>query len=354
MDKTHCITLAELARLTGAQVVGDPAYVVSGYADLDSATERDVAFLSNPRYTPTRYATAMRQSRAGGIFVASHIPRVEGKHYLVHPDPSRAFQQAIECIWAKDHKASHFEGIHPTAVVHETVRLGVQVALGPHAVVEADTCIGDGTYIGAGTYIGPRCTLGEGCLIQPNVVVREACRIGHRVTIQSGSVIGSWGFGYATDAQGVHTRISQLGIVAIEDDVEIGSNVVVDRARFTETRIGQGTKIDSGVIVGHNVRIGKHTLICGQTAIAGSTEIGNHVVVAGQCGIDGHLKIGDRVLLAARSGVTKSLAAGKYAGYPARPLEEHHKNTVLGMRMSDYADKIKELEERLKALEKSS
>lgn len=351
--KKSAYLLQELAELTDSTIVGNPSHSVTGYADLESAQESDVSFLSKPRYGNTRYVTAMKQSRAGAVFIAPSIEKENGKNYLVVEDPSMAFQKTIELMRGGPTKHSYFSDIHTHTHIHETVKIGKNAIICPNVVIEAFVTIGDNAFIGAGVYIGPHTEIGNDCLIQPNVIIREYCHLGNNVIIQSGSVIGSWGFGYSTNEKGIHTRISQIGTVFIEDDVEIGSNTVIDRARFTETRIGRGTKIDSGVIIGHNVKIGQHTLICGQSAIAGSTRIGQHVVIAGQCGIDGHLTIEDGVIITAKSGVTKSLKRGKYGGFPARPLQEFNKNNVHALNLVDQASQIKELQARCEKLEKA-
>lgn len=339
MSKTKEFTLRELASLTEAKVQGNPEYKITGYADLESADCHDISFLSNPRYTNTRYVNAMRQSQAGAIFIAPTIELSEGKNFLIHEDPSLAFQRAIEAIRGAPNQLSYFRDIHPTAVIHETAIIGEDVTIGPNVVIDGDVVIGKGSRIGAGTYIGPHSTMGDDCVIHANVTIREQCHLGNRVVIQPGAIIGSCGFGYSTDEKGHHTRITQVGKVTIEDDVEVGANCTIDRARFTSTRVGEGTKLDSSVVIGHNVKIGKHNLICGQSAVAGSTVTGNHVILAGQVGVDGHLKLDDGVMVTAKSGVTKSLKAGKYGGYPAQPLDQFNRNNVLFRNLAKYLKK---------------
>jgi UDP-3-O-[3-hydroxymyristoyl] glucosamine N-acyltransferase len=187
--------------------------------------------------------------------------------------------------------------------------------------------------------------------LHPNVVIRERCILGNRVTIHSGSVIGSDGFGYEM-FEGRHVKIEQVGIVQIEDDVEIGSCTTIDRARFGRTLIGEGTKIDNLVQIGHNCVLGKHCIIVSQTGISGSTRIGNHVTMGGQVGVAGHLVIGDKVMLLAKSGVTKSIPEpGAYTGYPAKPLMEGRKMLTYPARVPELMERIKKLERRLAVLE---
>lgn len=324
MNRRGGYSLRELAELTGAMLIGDPEYQIYGYADLESAKKTDVSFFAQPRYTETRYASLMLSSQAGAIFVTETAKRSSSHHYLIHANPSTAFQKIVE-IFCGRREESCFPGIDPSSILHESAQIGQDVRIGPLSVVDAEASIGEGSFIGAGCYIGPHVRIGKHCQIHPRVTIQAYTEIGDRVIIESGAVLGSCGFGFATDEKGHHRRIKQLGKVVIENDVEIGANTTIDRARFTETRVGEGSKLDNLVTVGHNVRIGRHTIICGQAGIAGSTKIGNHVVIAGQCGINGHIAIDDGVILAAKSGVTKSLSKGKYSGYPAEPTNEFNR-----------------------------
>lgn len=347
MKEKEAFTLRELSHLTESNLFGNPDHTVTGYADLENALSHQASFLSNPKYTNTRYERMMRSSQAGVIFVAPHIEREPEKNYLVHEDPSRAFQTAIEAMKGKP-KQTGFESFHPSAVVHPTAKIGLNTVIGPNVVIDEGAIIGNDCYIGAGTFIGPETTVGDSCRIHPNVVIREHCVIGSRVTLQSGAVIGSCGFGYTTNDQGVHERLSHIGNVILEDDVEIGANSTVDRARFTSTIIAKGTKIDNLVVIGHNVKVGRHNIICGQSAIAGSSETGSHVVIAGQCGIDGHIKLADGVIITAKSGVAKSLPTGRYGGIPAQPLNQHNRTNVHIRNLDKYASQIKELSKKSK------
>ncbi len=350
MKKTS-FTLAELAKLTDSKVIGNPDYVITGFADLESAKPCDVSFLSNPRFVPTRYLNAMKSSIAGAIFIAPSVQPVEGKNYLIAEDPSRAFQQAIEAMRGPI-KQSMFSGIHPSAVIHETAKIGKNVSVGPNAVIDGESTVGDNSVIGSNSYIGPYTTIGDDCIIHPNVTIRECCRLGNRVIVQPGAAIGTCGFGYTTNQKGQHIKLNHIGNVDIEDDVEIGGNTVIDRARFTCTIIARGTKIDNLVTIAHNVKLGPHNIVCGQSGIAGSTQTEEYVIIAGQAGVDGHLKIGKGVVISARSGVTKSLSKpGKYGGLPAKPLNENNRLSVLQHNLSEYVDKIKELEHRIAQLE---
>lgn len=341
-------TLEELATLTNSQLIGDKDHKITSVADLESAGSQDVSFLANPRYLD-----AMRRSGAGVIFVNKDAPLNEGRNYLVNSDPSRAFQQILESFYAERLINTGFKGIHPTAVVHETAKIATNVHLGPHSVVDAHTTIGEGTSIGAGTSIGPFCSIGAGCQIHANVSIRERTVIGNRVVIQPGAVIGSCGFGLTTDASGKHEKLSQIGHVVIENDVEIGANTAIDRARFKETRIGSGVKIDNLVQIAHGVTIGNHSIIVAQAGIAGSSTLGRGVVMAGQSAVAGHLKIADGTILAARAAASKSLTkpGQAYGGAPAMPMNDFHKNVIHNRNLDDFVSDFKKLKKRIEKLE---
>lgn len=340
--------LAELAAYTNSKLVGDPEYRILNVSDLETADINDASFLANPRYEQ-----AMRRSKAGVVFIDSNIPLIEGRNFLISENPSWAFQQLIDAFYGSSPSFSGFKNIHPTAVIHETSKIGQNVSIGPYVVIDQNALIGDRCYIGAGSYVGPHTTIGTDCTLHPHVTIRERCVIGNRVILQPGVIIGSCGFGYITDKQGQHTKLNQVGNVTIEDDVEIGANTTVDRSRFKTTRIGRGTKIDNLVQIGHGAIIGPHNIIVAQTGIAGSSETGKHVILAGQVAIAGHIKIADGAILSARTGASKSITkAGKYGGVPAIPLNEYNRISVHLRNIETYIREIKELKERLEKLEK--
>lgn len=339
------LTLEALAELTGAKLAGDPTHTITGVANLESASPSDAAFLAN-----ARYQEAMQNSAAGVIFITPSTPQNKEGNYLITEDPSSAFQKAIEAFLGGA-KTTGFEGIHPSAVIHKSAQLGKNVSVGPNAVIDAEVIIGDGSTIGAGCYIGPNTTLGNNCLLYPNVTIREKCTLGNNVTLHPGAVIGSCGYGYATTPQGVHQKIKQLGTVTIEDDVEIGANTTIDRARFTTTRIGRGTKIDNLCQIAHGVEIGEANLIMAQAGIAGSAKTGRFVILAGQTAVNGHITLDDQVIVAAKSGVSKSLKAGKYNGIPAQPLATYNRNSVY---LRSIEEHIKSLKKRISNLESTA
>lgn len=344
MQKT--ITLESLAKLTNATLVGDPNHVITSVADLESATAQDISFLSNPRYEQS-----MLRSSAGAVFVPLTFSEKVEKPLLLVQDPSMAFQKAIEYFFEGRDLLTGFAGVHPTAVIHPTAALGLNVTIGPYVVIDQDVQIGDRTQILAGTTIGPFTSIGSDCLIHSHVTIRERCLIGNHVILQPGSVIGSCGFGYITDKQGKHIKLDQMGTVTIEDDVEIGANSTIDRSRFKTTKIGRGTKIDNLVQIGHGVIIGPGNILVSQTGIAGSSETGSYVVMGGQVGVSGHIKIADGVQIAAKAGISKSLSTkgGKYSGHPAVSLDEYNRRSVHLRNIEKYVEKIKALEERIKS-----
>ncbi len=340
-------SLKEIAELTSSKLVGSPEKLIFHVADLESASSDDASFLSNSRYNQ-----AMQASKAGVIFVDSTTILSPDKNFLIHENPSRAFQQLIELFFGVKQKLTGFDGIHATAVIHKTATIGNNVQIGPLVVIDENVSIGDNTSIHAGSVIGFGTSIGNDSMLYSHVTIRENCVIGNRVVIQPGAVIGSCGFGFTTDKKGHHTKLNQIGNVIIEDDVEIGANTTIDRSRFKSTKIGQGTKIDNLVQIAHGVVVGNHCIIVAQTGIAGSTEIGKHVVIAGQVAITGHIKICDGAVLSAKTGVTKSITKpGKYGGYPAMPLNDYNRNHIYVLRMEEFINKVKELNKRISELE---
>ncbi len=313
---------------------------------LEEAVFSDASFLANPRYRE-----AMKLSKAGVICIDPQTPLLEGKTFLISPNPSRDFQRIVELLYKS--APSGFSGVHPTAVIHPTVEIHSTVSVGPHAVIDRDAKIGPHTQIGPNVSIGYEVEIGSHCQIHPGCVIRERCRLGDRVILQPGAVIGSCGFGYIPDKEGRHAKLEQLGIVILEDDVEIGANTTIDRSRFKATIVRKGTKIDNLVQIAHNVEIGEHNIIAAQTGIAGSAKTGKYVMMGGQAGILGHVELEDGVLIATRGGVSKSLKKGKYRGSPAIPIAEYHRQEVHVRKLEEYVERIKDLERKLALLEKS-
>ncbi len=342
-------TLASLAQLTHSELVGDPEKVITGVETLETATPSDASFLSNPKYHE-----AMVQSQAGVVCIDKNTTPVPGRNFLISENPSSCFQTIIELLVPDSHSLPSFSGIHPTAVVHATVKIGKNVSVGPYTVIDADAIIGDDTSISPLCHIGARVEIGTLCQIHSHVSIRENCKLGHRVILQPGVVIGSCGFGYVTDAKGNHTKLQQLGNVILEDDVEIGANTTIDRARFKSTKICRGSKIDNLVQIGHNVEVGPYNIIVSQTGIAGSTKTGRYVVLGGQVGVVGHVEIADGTIIAAKGGVSKTISkGGKYAGVPVMSLSNYNRQQVLLRNIEEHVSEINTLKERLENLEKN-
>jgi len=339
--------LQSLAKLTGAELIGDPGYLITGVNDLADASASDASFLANPLYRPL-----LKTTHAGVICIDPATPRIEGKNYLISDHPSQTFQQLVKLFSSPEKTASGFQGIHPTAVIHPTARIAGSASIGPCCVVDANCVIGEGTVLNPSVTLGAGVEVGTHCILHSHATVREGCKLGNRVILQPGAVIGSCGYGYTTNEKGQHIKQEQLGIVVLEDDVEIGANSAIDRARFKETRICQGTKIDNLVQIAHNCHLGKHNLIVSQTGISGSVRTGRYVIMGGQTGTVGHITIADGAMFAARSGIKKSIASGgKYGGNPAVPLGEHQREQVHLKNIKEHAEKLRALEKKLAELQ---
>lgn len=335
------ILLKELATLLEGNIThGDPNLLVTGFGSIQEAEPGHITFLGNPRYAP-----ALKKSRASVLLTGEDFQDIPESMAVIRvANPTLQFSIVIQKFGPPKREIQ--TGIHPTAVISETAKLNPEsVYIGPHVVIEDDVEIGDGTAIYAGSFIGHGSRLGEGCLLHAHAVIKDRCILGDRVIIHSGAMIGTDGFGYEF-SNGRHLKIDQVGIVQLDDDVEVGSCATIDRARFGRTWIGEGSKIDNLVQIAHNVITGKHCLIVSQVGISGSTRLGDYVTMAGQVGVAGHLKIGDKITVMAKSGITKDLTeSGVYTGYPAKPLME-------GRRALTYPGRVPEILDRLKAMEK--
>ena len=334
--------LSELARAVGGRVDGDANRRVRGVATLEDAGPEDLSFLTN-----LKYRASVGRSRAGAILVGP-TTAIEGRDLLVVPDPYLALAEILDRM----HPAQRtLPGVSADARVAPGAVVGVDVAIGPFAVVEPGARLGDRVIVGAGVVIGEGSTIGPDTILRPRVVLYPGTCIGARCQIHAGVVLGGDGFGFATTA-GSHRKVPQLGRVVIEDDVEIGANSTVDRGTLGDTRIGRGTKIDDLVMVAHGVVIGPHGLLAGQAGIAGSTRIGSHVTMAGQSGVAGHLSLGDRVVVAAKSAVFSDIPdQGFVAGIPAVDHRAWKRSSALVKMLPELRLRIRALEDRLAALE---
>ena len=334
------LTARDIARLVEGELAGNPEQLVTGLAGIREARPGDVSFLASPKYQ-----AAVKTTHASVLIIARDI-EVPFHGTLIRVDnPSEAFAKLVSQVAPRPVRFK--PGIHPTAVVAPTAKLGQGVSIQPYAVIEDRAVIGDRTVVGAGGYIGHECRLGVDCLLYAHVSLRERTMVGDRVVLHCGVVLGADGFGYET-VNGAHQKIPQVGFVEIGNDVEIGANTAIDRGRFGRTRIGNGTKIDNLVQIGHNCIVGEHCIICGLVGMAGSTIIGNHVTIAGQVGIAGHLTIGDKSIIMAQAGVTKDVAAGAVVlGSPAIPHKEFKRVNATIQRLPEMQSKLHELEQQL-------
>lgn len=340
MTQSHSLTA--LADLLGAKVVGNGERLIEGIRPLDQAGPEHLSFLHNPKYLDQAAA-----SPAGAILVQS-ADRLPDRDLLVCDEPYLAVARALEVFHPR---SAPTPGVHPSAVVSEDLSLGEGASVGPQAAIGRGVTIGENTEVGAGCVLGDGVQLGDDVLLHPRVVIEDGCRVGHRCIVQAGAVIGSDGYGFAT-VDGVHHKVPQVGIVVLEDDVEIQANTTIDRATMGETRICRGTKIDNLVQVAHNVQVGDHCLLVSQSGISGSTKIGKHSVFAGQAGAAGHLEIGDQVVVTARAAAMKSVPDGTIlAGFPGRPQAEWMRTQAAVQRLSSMRKKVAELERRIAAIE---
>lgn len=340
------LTLGEIASRLGATLEGDGALTIEGVAGVRDGGPGEIAFVSQERY-----AADAATSKVSGLLVERGWSKPVPCALLRVERPEAAFAQVAS--WFARPAPEQERGVHPSALVSDDARLGRDVRVGPYAVIEAGVELADGVTVGAQCYIGHGAKLGEGTRLYPQVAVREYCVIGQRCILHLGVVVGCDGFGYDVDQQGVRHKLPQIGIVVIGDDVEIGANTTIDRARFGKTRIGNGVKIDNLVQIAHNVVIGDHAVVVAQAGVAGSTIIGSKAVLAGQAGIAGHLVVGPGAIVGAQGGVTKDVPAGTYVtGYPAAPHKEAAELHAHLKRLPQLKARVAELEKRLAELEK--
>jgi UDP-3-O-[3-hydroxymyristoyl] glucosamine N-acyltransferase len=337
------VTLSELAQRLDCRLEGDGALDISGVAGLEQAEPGDLSFYSNPKY-----AAALGATRASAVIVGDDAPR-PACAVLRSQHPYLAFAKAVEILAPPMRPAP---GVHPLASIGAGVSLGDGVSIGPFAAIADGASIGARTIVYPHVTIGPGAIVGEDCVVHARVSIREQVRIGRRVILQDGVVVGSDGYGFARRPDGTHHKIPQTGSVVIDDDVEIGANSTIDRPAVGETRIAAGTKIDNLVQIAHGVQIGKDVLLAAQVGIAGSTVVEDGVTMGGQVGVVGHITIGRGAVLAAQSGVTNSVEAGTFVtGYPAIPNREWLKASTVFKKLPDLRKAVADLERRIEELE---
>lgn len=323
--------------MSGGELIGDSKQVIKRAASLIEADEGDITFFGDPRYL-----TLLRKTRASAVFLPLDFSESIPQAQIRVSHPAKAFEKLV--LQLAPEPIQMTPGIHPTAVVDPSAKLADGVSIQPHAVIEANVSIGPNTVIGAGAYIGHESIIGADSLIYPNVTIRERTIIGARVIIHGGAVIGADGFGFEM-VEGRYVKIPQRGFVQIDDDVDIGANSTIDRARFGRTWIQRGVKIDNLVQIAHNVVVGEDTAIAAHVGIAGSTRIGRNVLIAGQAGLVGHLEVADRAMIGAQAGVTKSIGSGAWLLSPAVPLGKAKEHIGWVHRLGKLYARVKALED---------
>jgi len=326
--------LREIASALGARLEnGSPDTVVTGVAGIEKAGPGQLTFLANPKY-----AAAAKKTQAAAIIVSEDFPAISTA-MLRTRDPYWAFARSIELFY----EAPRYPpGVHPTAVIHSSAKIGVNSHIGPYVVIDEGVEIGKQAVLLAHVVIYRAAKIGDNFFAHAHAVVREHCRLGDHVILQNGAVIGSDGFGFAKDNGGHWRKILQSGPAVLEDDVEVQANACVDRASVGETHVARGTKIDNLVQVGHGSSVGQDTLLCAQVGLAGSTAVGNRVILAGQVGVAGHCRIGDGALATAQTGIPSDVPAGQIvSGYPAIENKRWLKCAAIFARLPEIAKAIR-------------
>jgi UDP-3-O-[3-hydroxymyristoyl] glucosamine N-acyltransferase len=331
-------TVLQIADLIGGVVIGDGNITLSGFAPAGSARSGDLTFAENELY----FARA-EQSAASAVLVDGQFSS-SGKALIQVPNARVGFAKAMALFFPEQKPAP---GIHPSAIVSTSAKIDPTAHIGPLCFIGNNATVAREAVLQGQVHVGDECQVGEECLIYPNVTLYPKTQLGKRVRIHAGTVIGSDGFGYVFD-NGAHRKVPQVGNVVVQDDVEIGANVAIDRGALGPTVIGKGTKIDNLVQIAHNVAIGEHSLVVAQAGVAGSTRLGSYVTLAGQVGLAGHLKIGNRVTIAAQSGVMHDIPDGqKWFGTPAAPDRQMKRQLLAMQQLPDLLRRVAELERRL-------
>lgn len=341
------LSASAIAAMVNGKVLGDESKVCSGVAGVKDANSNTISFVGSKKYQHQLESTA-----AGIVLINKDLEKepLNGRTFIVCDHVDLAFAKVLEFFAPEP--VVYAPGIHPAASVDPSAKIGKNVHIGACAVVDRNAEIGDNTVILSGAYIGVEAKVGSDCYIAPNVVVMFRCTLGNKVILHPGVVIGGDGFGFIPGPQGL-VKVPQTGIVEIGNDVEIGANTTIDRARFGKTRIKDNVKIDNQVMIAHNVEIGESSILVAQSGIAGSAELGRGVILAAQAGINGHITIGDGAQIAGTSGVVKSLPAGAIAmGTPAESQREFMTRYTLPKKVEKLQAKLEALTaeiEKLKA-----
>jgi len=335
--------LNQIARELNGELVGDTDLVITGLAKIEQAGPGELTFLANPKYSKF-----LKETKASAVLVARDQENIQIPHIKVD-DPYLAFLIILEKF--NPPQQPNFSGTHSTAVIDPTATIAKNARIGPLVFIGRNVSIGEDTTIYPGCVLLDSVSIGGNCILYPNVSIRERCIIGDNVIIHNGTVIGSDGFGFAPVGD-TYRKIPQMGIVRIEDDIEIGANCTIDRATLGETIIKQGCKLDNLIQIAHNVVIEENTVIAAQTGVSGSTKIGKNVTLAGQVGTVGHITIGDKAIVAAKSGVSKSIPPGEvWFGYPAQQITRQKKVEASLRNLPELMKRTHQLEKALIELE---
>ena len=339
-------TLSEISRQLGGEVIGDGQVSVTQVATLAHAQSDHLSFLTNSKYRPLLASTA-----AGAVVLGSQDRDATDRPRIVATNPYAYVARVLALL---NPVRREVPGVHPSAIVHPSAKVDATAAIGPHAIIGEKALIGARCQIGAGCTIGENARLGEDCTLYPQVAIYHGCRLGNRVIVHSGAVIGADGFGFAPDA-GSWVKIPQIGGVVVGDDVEIGANTTIDRGALDDTVIEEGVKLDNQIQIAHNVRIGAHTVMAACVGVAGSTVIGKHCMVGGAAGIIGHLNIADRTTISVGTFVTKSITEpGTYtAVLSAEPHRDWLKVNARMRRLDEMSERIRALEHKIQELERT-
>ncbi len=339
------LTAREIAEMVKAEIIGDASRIITGINSIKEANANQLSFVGNDHYQ-----AQLTDSKAGIILISSGLANepVGEKTFIVCKDVDAAFAEMVK--YFAPEPPQYPEGVQPGAVVATSAKIGTGVHIGSNAVIGADVVIGDNTIIGAGCFVGEKTTIGSDCLIAPNVTIMHHCKLGNKIILHPGVIIGGDGFGFQMTKQGIF-KIPQTGIVQIDDNVEIGANSTVDRARFGRTWIKHDVKIDNMVMIAHNVIIGEYSVLIAQCGVAGSTELEQGVILAAQSGVNGHITVGAGTKLAATSAISKTCPPNSVLlGLPAEPQREFLKRHAMPRKFERLNNKVKELEAQLTEL----
>lgn len=337
------IPLTEVAQMVGGEIIGDDSIVIKGVNSLDAALPGEISFFVDRSYTEV-----LKNTEASAVIVSEKSDLYMGRQIVV-PNAGLAFATVVS-LFAPS--LPRYPGISNQAIVHESSQLGQDVSIYPMVYVGKDAFIGDETVLFPGVFIGDRVRIGERTVIYPNVTVLEGCLIGNDVIIHAGTVIGADGFGYVRDGS-KSVKVPQIGIVQIDDHVEIGANSCVDRAALGRTWLKRGVKIDNLVQIAHNVVIGEDTVVVAQAGFSGSVNVGREVIIGGQVGLADHIDIGDGAIIGSQSGIAKSVLPGEVLfGSPAMPHRLWLKTSGLIKKLPQFNETLRRLEKRIQELEK--